>query len=130
MIMVLRTYVRMTSVVFCLYIRAMSKNIQINFILGGESHKVNYEPGDSLLDTALRQGLNAPYSCMEGFCTACGAVVREGEVDFSEDTILTDRETQQGKILTCRAKARIDSPQDLVIDYDAFSSVGASTVVK
>ncbi len=97
----------------------MAEKMRVEFILNGKSETVGYEPGDSLLDTALRHGLNPPYSCMEGVCASCGARLKSGEVDFPDDTILSDEEVQEGKILTCRAKPKPGAAL-VVIDYDAF----------
>jgi ferredoxin len=90
---------------------------KITFIIGGKSHEVEYEEGDSLLDCALKHDLNPPYSCMEGVCSACKATVVKGKVDFPDDTILDESEVSSGSILTCQAKLAEQSGE-VVISYD------------
>jgi ferredoxin len=96
----------------------MSEMVKIEFIIGGLVNEVVYEVGESLLESALRNGLNPPYSCMEGVCAACLAVVEAGQVDFSDDTVLGEEDILRGRTLTCQAK-----PQEgcirLRINYDA-----------
>src|SRR5262249_4708631 len=45
----------------------------IEIHLRGERHVVPYQPGKTLLQTARDAGLDAPYSCEEGFCGCCAA---------------------------------------------------------
>lgn len=91
---------------------------QLTVTLSGETHHLPLNHGESVLDAALRAGLDAPYSCMEGVCTACMAQIKEGDVDFPDDTILDDRDRAEGKTLTCQAKLKPGCAK-LVIDYDA-----------
>lgn len=96
----------------------MSDSVQVTFILGKESRTVTAEAGESLLDTALRNDLNAPYSCLEGVCSACLAQIEEGAVDFPDDTILDDSEVQEGRVLTCQAKPKAGCLA-LKVNYDS-----------
>lgn len=91
---------------------------QLTLTLSGETTTIPMTHGESVLDAALRAGLDAPYSCMEGVCTACMAQIKDGEVDFPDDTILDDRDKAEGKTLTCQAKLK-HGCEKLVIDYDA-----------
>jgi ferredoxin len=96
----------------------MSDATKIEFEINHQRREVDYDPGESILDCAIRNGLNPPYSCMEGVCTACLALVTEGEVDFPDDTILDSDEVAKGRILTCQAKPRKGCAR-LKISYDA-----------
>lgn len=105
---------------------------KVTFILHGVSTTVEYETGDSLLDCALRNHLNPPYSCMEGVCSACIATVKSGKVQFAEDTILDEESAKSGKVLTCQSRLESDNLEadnseksilesdsnNVVIDYD------------
>ncbi len=94
------------------------ENLKINFIINKKTHSVAYEAGDSLLDTAIRHDVNPPYSCMEGVCSACLALVQVGEVDYPDDTSLDESDVEKGLILTCQAKPKAGCTQ-LTINYDA-----------
>lgn len=95
----------------------MIDSIVIEFQIHGNVTKINYEKGDSLLEAAMRNGLNPSYSCLEGVCAACKAKVVSGKVDFSEDTILDEGEANQGFVLTCRARPRAGESH-IVVSYD------------
>lgn len=68
-----------------------------------------------ILDAALAQDIDAPYSCQGGICSSCVAKVVEGEAKMRKNQILTDEEVEEGLILTCQAHP-ISSK--IIIDYD------------
>lgn len=49
--------------------------VKIQFILENQTKEIQAEEGRTLLDLALIAGLPAPYSCMEGTCGTCTALV-------------------------------------------------------
>lgn len=56
------------------------------------------QPGETILQALLRQGIDVPYSCEEGVCGACETRVVEGTPDH-RDMILTDREKAANKTM-------------------------------
>ena len=40
------------------------------------------EEGETILDAALRAGLNLPHSCKGGHCSSCRARIREGSIVY------------------------------------------------
>lgn len=71
--------------------------------------------GQSLLDAALENSLDAPYACKAGVCSTCRAKVLEGEVEMHTNHALEDYEVQQGYVLTCQCYPLTDK---LVVSYD------------
>ncbi len=71
--------------------------------LSGKSYDVPYAAGKSLLKAVLDAGLDAPYSCEEGFCGSCVARLVEGSAHMTEDDALTADEKKKGYVLTCQA---------------------------
>jgi ring-1,2-phenylacetyl-CoA epoxidase subunit PaaE len=69
----------------------------------------------SVLEAALDQGMDAPYSCQGGICSSCLARVKEGKVEMKKNQILTDSELAEGLILTCQSHP---TTPKLVVDYD------------
>jgi len=63
------------------------------------------EPGGTILEAALAQGVPYPHGCRSGNCGACKSVLESGEVDLApySDYALTEQERSQGLILACRA---------------------------
>ena len=55
-------------------------------------------PQRSILDVLLDAGIDAPFSCGEGFCGTCRTAVIEGQPDH-RDTVLSAAERAQGDIM-------------------------------
>jgi ring-1,2-phenylacetyl-CoA epoxidase subunit PaaE len=70
---------------------------------------------DSVLDSALAQGIELPYSCKGGVCSTCRCKVIEGEVDMDANFALEDYEVARGFVLSCQSFPVTDT---LVLDYD------------
>ncbi len=77
---------------------------EIEIELRGEQHAVPYKEGLSVLKAARDAGLDAPYSCEEGFCGCCAARLLEGKVHMAATDALTEEEKRRGLILTCQAR--------------------------
>ncbi|MCT4630870.1 2Fe-2S iron-sulfur cluster binding domain-containing protein, partial [Winogradskyella sp.] len=69
----------------------------------------------SILEAALKQDIDAPYSCQGGICSSCIARLTEGEATMRQNNILTDNEVAEGLVLTCQA---YPASSTLVVDYD------------
>jgi ring-1,2-phenylacetyl-CoA epoxidase subunit PaaE len=69
----------------------------------------------TLLEAALKQGVDAPYSCQGGICSSCLARITSGTAEMKKNSILTDNEIAEGLILTCQAHPT--SPE-IYVDYD------------
>jgi len=71
--------------------------------------------GSVVLDAALDNDMDAPYSCRAGVCSTCRARVLEGEVEMRTNHALEDYEVKAGYVLTCQSLPVTDK---LVISYD------------
>lgn len=69
----------------------------------------------TILDAALKEGVDAPYSCQGGICSSCMARITGGTAEMRKNAILTDGEIAEGLILTCQAHPT--SPE-IHVDYD------------
>ena len=69
----------------------------------------------TVLEAALDQGLDVPYSCQGGICSSCVARITEGEATMKKNSILVDSEIEEGLILTCQAHP---TTKNLKVDYD------------
>ena len=86
-------------------------------VFNGQTHEVPYEAGEMLLDAARRAGLNPEFQCEEGYCACCMAKMSAGQAPMKINDALSDREVEEGWILTCQS--RCTTPK-VEIDYDAF----------
>ncbi len=68
------------------------------------SREVPYVAGQTLLEAALADGIDAPYSCRDGFCGCCAALLLEGKVTMAADDALTPEAKKKGLILACQAR--------------------------
>jgi ring-1,2-phenylacetyl-CoA epoxidase subunit PaaE len=69
----------------------------------------------TVLEAALDEDLDAPYSCQGGICSSCLARLTEGEITMKQNNILTDNEVAEGLILTCQAHP---TTATIKVDYD------------
>ncbi len=70
---------------------------------------------ETVLDAALRAGIELPYSCKGGVCATCRALLVQGEVDMDVNYALEDYEVRRGLILTCQSYPVSEA---VVIDVD------------
>jgi len=71
--------------------------------LDGESFEVAWPVQSHLLDVLLAKGLDAPYSCREGNCSACACRLVEGEVEMVDNQVLEQEDLDEGWILACQS---------------------------
>jgi ring-1,2-phenylacetyl-CoA epoxidase subunit PaaE len=71
--------------------------------------------GQSLLEAALENRMDAPYACKAGVCSTCRAKVLEGEAEMEVNHALEDYEVRQGYVLTCQSYPLSDR---IVVSYD------------
>jgi ring-1,2-phenylacetyl-CoA epoxidase subunit PaaE len=88
---------------------------QVTVVLDGDESAFEMSAKQTVLEAALKHGVDAPYSCQGGICSSCLARVKEGSVEMKKNAILTDSELADGLILTCQAHP---TSAHLVVDYD------------
>jgi 3-ketosteroid 9alpha-monooxygenase subunit B len=86
-------------------------------ILNGKTSTVGYRPGDTILETARRGGLQPPYSCEAGNCATCMAMLREGSATMRVNNALTPEEEDEGWVLTCQA---LPHGRSVTAEYESF----------
>ncbi|KAA9158260.1 ferredoxin--NADP reductase [Amycolatopsis acidicola] len=71
--------------------------------LDGEQHEFSWPRNRKLLDFLLEKGLDAPYSCREGQCSACACRIVSGEVKMLNNEILDSEDIAEGIVLGCQS---------------------------
>ncbi|OLF11730.1 3-ketosteroid-9-alpha-hydroxylase [Actinophytocola xinjiangensis] len=71
--------------------------------LDGVRSTVEWPAGTRLLDLLLDNGLDAPYSCREGACSACACRLVSGEVTMLNNDVLEEEDVEEGIILACQS---------------------------
>jgi len=79
----------------------------------GAEYKIEVPAGQTILEVALDQDIDLPYSCQAGLCTACRGKCLSGKVHLDEREGLSDSELKQGYVLTCVGHPMTD---DVVIE--------------
>ena len=72
-------------------------------LIDGTAQEVDVDPGETILDAALRAGLDAPYACKAGVCSTCMCKVVEGRAEMISNHALEDHEVARGMVLSCQA---------------------------
>jgi ring-1,2-phenylacetyl-CoA epoxidase subunit PaaE len=88
---------------------------KITIMVDDEKTTFEMSQKQTILEAALKQGVDAPYSCQGGICSSCLARVKSGTAVMKKNSILTDSEIEEGLVLTCQAHP---TSETIVVDYD------------
>ena len=89
--------------------------IKITFKVDGVETSVEGDENKTLLDTAIENDIDAPYSCRRGACATCIGRLKKGTVNLEQNYILTDSEIDEGLIITCQA---YPTSEEIYLDAD------------
>ncbi len=89
------------------------KEREVTIRYDGQEYKILVPPDKAILETALDQGIDLPYSCQSGLCTACRGKALSGQVKLDEEEGLSQSERAEGYVLTCVGHPLTD---DVVIE--------------
>jgi ring-1,2-phenylacetyl-CoA epoxidase subunit PaaE len=92
-----------------------SGTTNITITVDDETTTFEMSQKQTILEAALDEDLDAPYSCQGGICSSCLARITEGEASMRQNNILTESEVAEGLILTCQAHPTTPS---ITVDYD------------
>jgi len=89
---------------------------RIVVVLDGARREVAFGADDvSILEAAVRHGLDLPYSCKGGMCCTCRCRVLEGEVTMLKNYSLDAGDVAAGFVLACQARP---VGERVVVSYD------------
>lgn len=85
---------------------------------------IEVRKGFSILDAALKAGLDYPYACRQGNCSSCKTLLIKGEVQHKpyDKSTLTDEELEDRIILACRAIPLTDCEVEFLEDTEMLFS--------
>jgi ring-1,2-phenylacetyl-CoA epoxidase subunit PaaE len=70
--------------------------------INGHTYSLPVQYPKSILAAAKAKGIELPYSCEAGRCSSCVATCASGKIWLAYNEVLTDREVDKGRILTCQ----------------------------
>ncbi len=76
---------------------------KVTVILDKDEETFDLDSSKTILDGALDEGVDAPYSCRGGVCSTCKAKITEGSASMKINYSLSDQEVADGYVLTCQA---------------------------
>lgn len=94
---------------------AVSGKTTISITVDDEDFTFDMDASETILDAALKQKIDAPYSCQGGICSSCICRVTEGKAVMEKNQILTDSELADGMILACQAHP---TTATIAVDFD------------
>jgi len=86
-----------------------------SLIIDGKRREVPVAAEESILDAALRAGMDLPFACKGGMCSTCRAKLVEGDARMEVNYSLEPWELKAGFILTCQARPVSGK---VTVDYD------------
>ncbi|WP_298499170.1 ferredoxin--NADP reductase [uncultured Algibacter sp.] len=92
-----------------------SGKTKITITVDDETTTFEMSQKQTVLEAALDEDLDAPYSCQGGICSSCLARITEGEATMRQNNILTENEVAEGLILTCQAHPTTPT---IAVDFD------------
>lgn len=89
---------------------------KVDVKVGGRSIQFDLAAdGENILDGAMRNGADLPFSCKAGVCATCKARLVQGDVDMDLNHSLSAQEVKEGFILTCQSHPVSDH---VTVDFD------------
>jgi 3-ketosteroid 9alpha-monooxygenase subunit B len=90
--------------------------IVVEVELDGQHHSFDDWQGDKvLLEFLEEKGLDAPFSCRAGQCSACACLVLDGEVRLLHNEVLEQEDLDEGIRLVCQS---LPASEKLKISYN------------
>jgi 3-ketosteroid 9alpha-monooxygenase subunit B len=80
-----------------------ARTASVTVTLDGATHRYDWPADTKLLDLLLASGLDAPYSCREGACSACACRLVSGEVKMLNNDVLDEEDLADGIRLACQS---------------------------
>jgi ring-1,2-phenylacetyl-CoA epoxidase subunit PaaE len=94
---------------------AINGSCKTTILVDGDETVFEMSSKQTILEAALKQGLDVPYSCQGGVCSSCLCKITQGSAEMKKNSILSDKEIADGLVLSCQA---VPTSDILYIDFD------------
>ena len=89
--------------------------VETTILVDDETEVFTMNPDHTILEAALKQNLDVPYSCQGGVCSSCICRISEGSAEMRQNSVLTDSEVAEGLVLSCQA---VPTSSKIFVDFD------------
>ena len=89
--------------------------VETTIFVDDETEVFTMNPDHTILEAALKQNLDVPYSCQGGVCSSCICRITEGSAEMRQNSVLTDSELAEGLVLSCQA---VPTSPKIFVDFD------------
>lgn len=96
-------------------IRTTNSDIEVTLLVDDQTEVFLMSPEHTILEAALKQELDVPYSCQGGVCSSCICRLTKGSAEMRQNSVLTDSEIAEGLVLSCQA---VPTSSQLHVDFD------------
>ena len=94
---------------------ASQARTHLDVTLDGATRRLEMRRDMTVLEAALENAMDAPFSCKAGVCSTCRCKLLAGEVEMATNHSLEDYEVRAGFILSCQS---FPLTERIVVDYD------------
>ncbi|AOR28354.1 flavodoxin reductase [Formosa sp. Hel1_33_131] len=88
---------------------------EVTILVDEEEMTLVMSQKQTILEAALANDIDVPYSCQGGVCSSCICRVTEGTATMRQNNILTDNEVAEGLVLSCQAEP---TSSTIKVDFD------------
>ena len=81
---------------------------EVTLLLPSHKRQITVREDQSILDAALREGIELPNSCCQGWCLSCAGRLISGRVDHPHARRYYAQDAEAGFVLPCTAEPRAD----------------------
>ncbi|CAI8425351.1 MAG: 1,2-phenylacetyl-CoA epoxidase, subunit E [Formosa sp. Hel3_A1_48] len=92
-----------------------TSHVETTLLVDDETTVFTMNPDQTILEAALKQDLDVPYSCQGGVCSSCICRITEGTAEMRQNSVLTDSEVAEGLVLSCQA---VPTSSKIHVDFD------------
>ena len=89
--------------------------VETTILVDDETEVFTMNPDHTILEAALKQNLDVPYSCQGGVCSSRICRITEGSAEMRQNSVLTDGEVAEGLVLSCQA---VPTSSKIFVDFD------------
>lgn len=90
-------------------------NARLKAKIYGSDASTTIAEGKTILRALIDAGFDPPYSCEGGVCSTCKCKVLKGEVKMHNNMALTDKEVDNGYVLSCQS---IPMSEEVEVEYE------------